>query len=103
MPGGSGGFADRALYAVPQWAMGVIGTCLGMAVAFFIVVKLGGLDAAMQRIANAYATSIEASITKPIERLELLADKYEGHERRIVAIEDWVCVHGKDGGTTFCK
>lgn len=87
-----GGFADRALHAVPPWALGMIGTILGLAIALFIVIKLGGLDSSVQRVAGAYASMIEASVINPMEehiaRLEALANTAEDSEKRIAGIED---------------
>lgn len=83
----NGGFGNRALHAIPPWAMGVIGTSLGIAFAFFIAVKLGGLDGAVQKIANAYATRIEAGVSAPVQRLEAMANKFENIDKRLAEVE----------------
>ena len=91
LPGQSyGGFADRALHAVPGWALGFIGTFIAIAIALFIVVKLGGLDSAVQRIAGAYATRIENSVTEltgQVDRLEQLTSEVRGTTKKLESIE----------------
>lgn len=61
-PETTNGFLNRALDATPKWAMGIIGTMVGSAIALVAILYLGGLSAPASRIANAYAVAIEKSV-----------------------------------------
>jgi len=57
-------FISKALDHTPSFVVGFVGAFLGIAIAIVTVLKLGGLDVPFNRIVNAYAASIEASLTK---------------------------------------
>lgn len=57
-------FISKALDHTPSFVVGFVGAFLGIAIAIVTVLKLGDLDVPFNRIVNAYAASIEASLTK---------------------------------------
>lgn len=87
------GFIDKALGSVPRWAMAVIGILFATA----IFLAFSGLNSAVIRVANAYATRIEKAVVLLEEvaaRLTVLemgsavVQKTLGnHEQRIIALE----------------
>jgi hypothetical protein len=82
-------FSSKMIDAMPRWAMAVIGILLSL----MLVLKIGGLDVAVQRIAGALATSIETRIdvaleTKVTKRFDSIDAELKDHKERIVAIEN---------------
>ncbi len=81
-------FSTKMIDAMPRWAMAIIGIMLS----FMLVLKIGGLDVAVQRIAGAIATSIEARIdialeSKLTKKFDFIDMKLSDHEKRLAAVE----------------
>jgi len=98
------GFLASLLTRTPAFVVGFLSSILGTVVVVIAILKLGGMDVPFNRVANAHAASMEASVAKldkSTERLEELVKRLErldiseakqndtllDHERRITSIE----------------
>lgn len=83
------GFMSKMLDSMPRFVTGLIGSFLGVAIAVVIVLKLGGLDNVVIRIANSYAAGLEASMAKLATETDKLADisaKFEAINAELTSV-----------------
>lgn len=94
------GFIENTLNAVPNFVLGLIGSVVSVAIAVVIVMKMGGFEPVVMRLANAYVEGFEiqtrtlaveterlAVIVKSLEsvseRIEVITTRLAGTERRV--------------------
>lgn len=63
-PGVPPGFMEKALDSMPRFVMGLVGSFLGIAISGVIILKMGGLDGVVLRMANAYAAGFEVQMNQ---------------------------------------
>lgn len=91
------GFVSRMLESTPRFVMGLIGSFLGIAISGGIILKMGGLDGVVLRMANAYAAGLEvqmmmlsretAKLSTITSRIEEIGASLDAIQSRIVAVE----------------
>lgn len=83
------GFTEKMVDSMPRFVTGLIGSFLGVAMAVVIVLKLGGLDNVVIRIANIYAAGLESSMDKLATETDKLADisaKFEALDANLATV-----------------
>lgn len=115
------GFMSKMLDVMPKFVTGLVGSFLGISLAFVIVLKIGGMDVAFARVVNAFAAGLEAQMTQigksadklassidtlnesmrevqiivngTRERLTILENQADSLSKRTEALEKWACSH----------
>lgn len=82
-----GSFINLALGRVPGFAMAIIGTFIGVAVAIVFVLTVGGMSGPVTRIANAYAARVEAEAAGIGQSVSALKDVQAAAQRLAARVD----------------
>jgi hypothetical protein len=80
------GFAPKALNAIPAWALGFLGLCMGV----ILTLQITGYNGALIRVVEATTKRYEASASSletSAQRFEQIASRVNSLETRVTALE----------------